>query len=247
MNATPNLILPYIMPSQAQKHVTHNEAIQTLDAVAQLAVKSCGLAEPPGLPADGDRYIPAPGASGAWTSWDLNVALYIDGAWTKLAPRPGWLCWIEDEGRLVKWNGSAWTGLFQDFASTAFAPSLGFASPGDLSVSYATREGRCWLLGDMAVVLVHIVATPTFSSASGQLRIGDLPHAVATPVVANTFQHGNIVYPSGATTLVTRPEPSTTHFICVALGNGVASAITTSEIVSGVAFTARALLVYRIA
>lgn len=25
---TPNLILPYIMPSQAQKHVTHNEAIR---------------------------------------------------------------------------------------------------------------------------------------------------------------------------------------------------------------------------
>ena len=27
MEATPNLSLPYIMPSQAQKHVTYNEAL----------------------------------------------------------------------------------------------------------------------------------------------------------------------------------------------------------------------------
>jgi hypothetical protein len=30
------LSLPFIMPSQAQKHVTHNEALKTLDAVVQL-------------------------------------------------------------------------------------------------------------------------------------------------------------------------------------------------------------------
>ncbi len=32
MDQTPNLKLPYIMPSQAQKHVTHNEAIRLLEA-----------------------------------------------------------------------------------------------------------------------------------------------------------------------------------------------------------------------
>ncbi len=38
MEQSANLQLPYIMPSQAQKHVTHNEAIRTLDALVQLAV-----------------------------------------------------------------------------------------------------------------------------------------------------------------------------------------------------------------
>ena len=37
-DTTPNLALPFILPSQAQKHVTHNEALQQLDAVVQLAV-----------------------------------------------------------------------------------------------------------------------------------------------------------------------------------------------------------------
>lgn len=38
MSNTPNLGLPYILPSQAQKHVTHNEAIKALDALIHLSV-----------------------------------------------------------------------------------------------------------------------------------------------------------------------------------------------------------------
>ena len=38
MDETPNLTLPYIMAAQAQKHVTHNEALRALDAVVQLSV-----------------------------------------------------------------------------------------------------------------------------------------------------------------------------------------------------------------
>ncbi len=35
MDETPNLKLPYILPAQSQKHVTHNEALRALDAVVQ--------------------------------------------------------------------------------------------------------------------------------------------------------------------------------------------------------------------
>ncbi len=38
MSQTPNLALPYIQAAQAQKHVTHNEAIRALDAIVQLGV-----------------------------------------------------------------------------------------------------------------------------------------------------------------------------------------------------------------
>ncbi len=40
MDQTPNLKMTYILPSQAQKHVTHNEALRLLDAVVHLSVKS---------------------------------------------------------------------------------------------------------------------------------------------------------------------------------------------------------------
>ena len=35
---TVNLALPYILSAQAQKHVTHNEALRRLDGMVQLVV-----------------------------------------------------------------------------------------------------------------------------------------------------------------------------------------------------------------
>jgi Protein of unknown function (DUF2793) len=40
MTNTPRLALPAIEAAQAQKHVTHNEALTLLDALTQLAVKA---------------------------------------------------------------------------------------------------------------------------------------------------------------------------------------------------------------
>lgn len=78
-DATVHLALPFIMAAQAQKHVTHNEALRVLDGVVQLSVKDRDLTAPPPSPADGDRYIVASGATGAWAGWDLNVAFWADG------------------------------------------------------------------------------------------------------------------------------------------------------------------------
>ena len=66
MTETTHLGLPYLAAAQAQKHVTHNEALSRLDAVVQLAVIDTTLTVPPGSPAEGDRYIVADGATGAW-------------------------------------------------------------------------------------------------------------------------------------------------------------------------------------
>ena len=63
-DATTHLALPYIMAAQAQKHVTHNEALRLLDAMLQLAVLDRDLTAPPANPADGDRHIVASGATG---------------------------------------------------------------------------------------------------------------------------------------------------------------------------------------
>jgi hypothetical protein len=109
-DATTKLLLPYILAAQAQKHVTHNEALRLLDAMVQLSILDRDLTAPPGSPADGDRYIVASGGTGDWTGWDLNVALFTDGAWLRLPPRTGWRAWVEDEGLLVVYDGSGWIG-----------------------------------------------------------------------------------------------------------------------------------------
>ncbi|MET4128008.1 DUF2793 domain-containing protein [Roseovarius sp. MBR-6] len=109
-DATTNLLLPFILAAQAQKHVTHNEALRLLDGLVQLAVLDRDLTAPPGGPADGDRYIVGSGATGDWAGWDLNVALFTDGAWLRLPPRTGWRAWVEDEGLLLVHDGATWIG-----------------------------------------------------------------------------------------------------------------------------------------
>ena len=67
MDATSNLGLPFIVAAQAQKHVTHNEALRALDAIVHLMVLDKDLASPPGSPAEGACYIVASSPSGAWS------------------------------------------------------------------------------------------------------------------------------------------------------------------------------------
>lgn len=108
MDVTPNLSLPYILSSQAQKHVTHNEAIRALDSMVQLCVSDRDLAAPPASPAEGERYIVAPAASGAWAGQEGRIAAWQDGAWAFLVPRDGWLAWVGDEDLLLVHDNGQW-------------------------------------------------------------------------------------------------------------------------------------------
>lgn len=54
-DATANLALPYLLAAQAQKHVTHNEALQRLDALVQLVIAGTP-SSPPADAAEGECY-----------------------------------------------------------------------------------------------------------------------------------------------------------------------------------------------
>ncbi|MCF8478780.1 MAG: DUF2793 domain-containing protein [Pseudolabrys sp.] len=108
MTDTVNLGLPCIEGSQAQKHVTHNDALRILDTLVQLAALDRDLTAPPATPADGERWIVKAGATGAWAGRDNAIAAWQDGAWQFCAPKIGWLAYVVDEGVLVSWDGGAW-------------------------------------------------------------------------------------------------------------------------------------------
>jgi len=108
---TPNLALPYLAAAQAQKHVTVNEALDHLDGLVQLSVISSTLTAPPATPSEGDRYIVAASATGAWAGWDGSVAHFSGGAWLRLIPQTGWIGWNQARSAGIVWTGSAWTGL----------------------------------------------------------------------------------------------------------------------------------------
>lgn len=124
------LALPYILPAQAQKHVTHNEAISQLDVIVQLAVTARNLASPPATPAQNDRYIVAAGATGAWAGNSGKIALYDGTAWAFYAPNAGWTAWVAAEKLLTSYDGTAWVTAAdqpQQFSR------LGIAAPADVT------------------------------------------------------------------------------------------------------------------
>ncbi|MBX3583815.1 MAG: DUF2793 domain-containing protein [Rhizobiaceae bacterium] len=138
IETTANLDLPYIMPSQAQKHVTYNEAIRRMDALVQLAVLDRDSVEPPASPADGARYLVPADATGAWTGKDGDIAAWQDSAWEFLTPNAGWVLWIGDEEHLVVHDGTEW----RDIGSGGLNPAamVGVNAVADLTNRLSVRS-----------------------------------------------------------------------------------------------------------
>lgn len=102
------LSLPLIQPAQAQKHVTHNEALRLLDLMVQLSVKARALTAPPVGPVLGDRYIVPVGASGAWAGQAGKIALFETGVWQFFTPLAGWQAYVVAEAAMATFTGSVW-------------------------------------------------------------------------------------------------------------------------------------------
>jgi hypothetical protein len=126
-DTTANLLLPFIQAAQAQKHITHNDALRLLDGLTQISVLNRDLAAPPGNPAEGARYIVASGATGLWAGWDGDVAFYTGGAWLRLPARTGWVVWVQDEAQVVVRIGSVWTPLDDAMGLLSQAASVNVA------------------------------------------------------------------------------------------------------------------------
>tara|TARA_R110001599_G_scaffold262797_1_gene463373 strand:+ start:3403 stop:4512 length:1110 start_codon:yes stop_codon:yes gene_type:complete len=107
-DATPALGLPYLLPNQAQKHVTHNEALTVLDIIVQLVLQAYDETTPPGSPDAGDSYGLSPAPSGAWAGHGGEIASWQDDAWHFLAPQAGWQAWSVADAALLVFDGTDW-------------------------------------------------------------------------------------------------------------------------------------------
>ncbi|VAV95956.1 Gene Transfer Agent associated protein Pden_3078 [hydrothermal vent metagenome] len=139
MSETTNLALPFIEASQAQKHVTHNEALLVLDALVQTGIVDRDLTSPPASPVDGEAFIPASGSTAQWYGNDLAIAVWQDGAWKFHTPQKGWIVYLTDENMFAFWNGNTWSDLSSAMGALQNISSLGINTAADatnkLSVS----------------------------------------------------------------------------------------------------------------
>ena len=171
MADTPNLVLPYLAANQSQKHVTVNEALRRLDALVQVTVQSAALATPPGSPTEGQRWIVAAAATGAWVGQSGKIAAWQDGAWVFYAPLDGWSAVDISSDTPLLYNAGTgiWTGLITGVFSDA-----AFTLQDDID---STKQARFQIAGFTA----------------GATRVFTLPDVSGTLAVlsgvAQTFQN----------------------------------------------------------
>ena len=66
------------------------------------------LNDPPGSPAEGDRYIVGAAPTGVWTGHAGDIVWYDGTAWQFDNPEEGWFVYVADENKFYLFNGTAW-------------------------------------------------------------------------------------------------------------------------------------------
>jgi hypothetical protein len=166
MSDSPHLGLGYLAPSQAQKHVTVNEAFRRLDALVQLGVLDRDRTAPPASPGEGDRHIVAAGATGAWAGQADRIAAFLDGAWVFVEPKPGWLAYAADEGALLVFLSGGWASALGSLAVLEALTRLGVNATPDLVNRLAVASEAVLFNHDGAGVQVKLNKATAGDTAS---------------------------------------------------------------------------------
>lgn len=171
-----NLILPFLQPAQAQKHVTLNESLLRLDALVQGAVESRFVAAQPASPLDGQRYILPPGKTGAaWGAMaDHAIAYYRDGVWEQLTPRDGFTLFVRDEQRLLTHADARWSLPTPADASLVLNGAFSTWQRGTIfsSVASGTYTADRWRTGAASMTVTRSTDAPAGAFHSLQAVAG---------------------------------------------------------------------------
>jgi Protein of unknown function (DUF2793) len=118
MSQTPRFSLPLIAAGQAQKHVTHNEALMALDFLVQLSVSGAPANTPPANPVEGQCVIVGSSPTGIFAGKAQAIAAYQDGQWRFFTPVIGWLATRMPEGSAMVFDGASWRAISVSSAET---------------------------------------------------------------------------------------------------------------------------------
>ena len=179
MENSRHLNLPFIAPSQAQKHVTHNEAIKRLDEIIHISVLSHDVNIAPVSPADGARYIIGMSPEGAWEGYAQHIACFEYGSWGFTEMEEGWIVWVKDAGE--NGSGDAFISNGAALVPLSRAPS----TLGSLGINTAADSVNRLAVKSDAVLLSHDDISP----GSGDMRLA-LNKQAETSTGSLVFQTG---------------------------------------------------------
>lgn len=160
MDATIRLGLPLLAAGQAQKEITHNEALTRLDIAVQASVVAVGLAVPPTSPAVGDAWVVGAAAGGAWAGQADAIAAWTAAGWRFVAPREGMTVWSAADRGDVRFSNGAWASgdlrggrVLIDNVKVVGARGIAIAAPTGGTV--VDREARAGIAAVLAALRGH--------------------------------------------------------------------------------------------
>ena len=239
MDMTPRLKLPYIAPQQAQKQVTYNEAMRTLDTLVHPVVKSRTLSAPPGSPTEGDAYLVAASPSGGWSGKAGKLAVFVDGGWLFHAPLDGWLLYVEADDQFVQRQAGVWSPLLSsvhdlsDYVEGTWTPGISFGGAA-VGVTYGgSTAGRYTRIGRLCIAtfMLHV---SNKGSSTGAAALTGLPLAAlgSSPPGALTVGWLTSISVVSGTLLGAVTAGGATVALYVS-GSGTAAALTNSAFSAG--------------
>lgn len=117
---------------------------------------------------------------------------------------------------------------------TSWTPTISFVTPGNLSVSYATRLGFYNVIGSKCFIVFSLVFTPTYTTASGALQITSLPFTSENTngiiMTGGGLTSTSVAYPASQTMVRPVNSPNTSIInLTVTKSGGVSTLLTTSS------------------
>jgi hypothetical protein len=105
---TDRLSLPLLAVAQAQKEMTHNEALALIDALIQPVVTSVAPASVPLAPTAGQGWIVGIAATGPWAGRDNALAVWTAGGWRFASAFVGMTVWSLADSMMFRRTATAW-------------------------------------------------------------------------------------------------------------------------------------------
>lgn len=101
--------LPLLALGQAQKEITHNEALTLVDALLHAAVEEGPVDTPPAAPEEGQCWLVGAAPGDVWSGEAHSVALWSAGGWRFMRPREGMRLMRLSDGGLLRFNSGLWS------------------------------------------------------------------------------------------------------------------------------------------
>lgn len=108
MSSTARFGLPLLDAGQAQKELTHNEALTLIDALVQPLAQAAGGETPPGDPDPGQCWIVGAAPEGDWAGAARALAIWTAGGWRFVAPREGMTVPLRADGITARYAAGEW-------------------------------------------------------------------------------------------------------------------------------------------